>query len=143
MPHRPGTRIIDFTQMHNDWPFNPTQERYVSVATYRQAGVEVATPVWMAESNGRYYVFSEGNSGKVKRLRLNERARLASCDFRGKVNSEWLASKGRVVTDAATVARANQALHRKYGWQMVLGNLLSKLSGRFAKRAIIEFEIIE
>ena len=124
------------------WPFDPAKERYVSLVTYRRNGNEVATPVWIAESEGRYYLFSEGRAGKVKRLRANGNARLAACDFRGKVHSEWLEAKARVVVDASTVERAYCALRGKYGWQMKMGDFFSKLSGRYDKRAIIELEII-
>lgn len=128
--------------MHDDWPFDPAEERYVSLSTYRRNGIEVATPVWIAESGGRYYLFSEGRAGKVKRLRLNKKARMASCDFRGKIRGNWLEARGRVVTDARTVETAYKALRCKYGWQMMVGDFFSKLSGRYDKRAIVELEVV-
>ena len=57
--------------------------RYVSLATFRRNGREVRTPVWLAKVDVRYYLFSEGKAGKVKRIRANGRARLAACDLRG------------------------------------------------------------
>ena len=125
-----------------NWPFDPAKERYVSLVTYRRNGNEVGTPIWIAESGGRYYLFSEGTAGKVKRLRANGRARLAACDFRGKVHSEWLEAKGTVVVDTNSIERADKALRGKYGWQMKIGDFFSKLSGRYDKRAIIELEVI-
>jgi PPOX class probable F420-dependent enzyme len=128
--------------MQDELPFDPGNERYVSLATYRRNGVEVATPVWMAESGGRYYVFSEGKAGKVKRLRHDERVRMAACDYRGRVRGGWLEAIGRVVTDASTVENAYRALRRKYGWQMVVADFFSRLSGRYDRRAIIELEVV-
>ena len=125
-----------------DWPFDPATERYVSLVTYRRNGDEVSTPVWIAESDGRYYLFSEGTAGKVKRLRANAKARLAACNLRGKIHSEFLEVKGKVVVDARSVNRAYKGLRDKYGWQMKIGDFFSKLSGRYDKRAIIELEII-
>ena len=113
----------------------------MSLATYRRSGAEVATPVWIAEADGRYYVFSEGGAGKVKRLRVTARARIAACDYRGVVRSRWLDAHGTVVTDARVVDRAYKALRRKYGWQMMLADVFSKLTGRYGKRAMIELEI--
>ena len=125
-----------------NWPFDPAKERYVNLATYRRSGIAVKTPVWIAGSAGIYYVFSEGKAGKVKRIRANSKARLAGCDFRGNVHSEWLDARGTLVTDVAVIERAYKALHKKYGWQMGIGDFFSRLSGRYKKRAIIELEII-
>ena len=125
-----------------DWPFNPGEERFVSLATYRRSGIEVRTPVWIAESEGRYYLFSEAEAGKVKRLRANSRVRLAACDSRGKIRSEWLHAEGWVIVDRAHIERAYEALRRKYGWQMKMIDFFSRLGGRYDKRAIIELEII-
>ncbi len=110
----------------------------MSLSTYRRDGREVRTPVWIAEADGRYYLFSAGGAGKVKRIRANGRARLAACDFRGVVKSDWLAARGRIVNEPEVVARAYASLGEKYGWRMGVGDFFSKLSGRYARRAIIE-----
>jgi PPOX class probable F420-dependent enzyme len=125
----------------SDWPFDPAVEPYVSLATARRNGREVRTPVWIAGESRQYYVFSEGDAGKVKRIRANGRVRLAACNMLGKVSSEWLEGRGRIVSEPEVVQRAYETLRRKYGWQMKIADLLSKLSGRYDKRAILEIEI--
>lgn len=125
-----------------EWPFDPAIERYVSVATMRRSGKEVCTPVWLVMVDGNYYLFSEGKAGKVKRIRNNGRARLAACDLKGKVRSDWLAAEGRIVEEPELVERVYTALRQKYGWQMKLGDLISRLSGRYARRAIIELRVL-
>ena len=125
----------------SEHPFDPAAEHYVSLATFRRDGREVRTPVWIAGHDKRLYLFSEGGAGKVKRIRANGRARLAACDFRGRVRGEWLDARARIVTDADVVAAAYRALREKYGWQMRIGDFFSKLSGRYPKRAILELEI--
>ena len=115
--------------------------RYVSLATRRRDGREVATPVWMASAGDACYVFSEANVGKVKRIRANPQVRLARCDIRGKVASGWVEATARIVDDPALVRRAYQALRAKYGWQMWLIDVFSKLAGRFDQRAIIEIRL--
>ena len=86
----------------------------------------------------RYYVFSVGDAGKVKRIRVTPRVRLAACDVRGNVKSAWVDGEARVVSDPAVVAVALQALRVKYGLQMRFTDFFAKLSGRFRKRAYIE-----
>jgi PPOX class probable F420-dependent enzyme len=122
--------------------FDPATEPYVSLATFRRDGREVSKPVWIAEADGRYYVFSEGDAGKVKRIRATSRVRLAPCNFRGIVRGDrWLEGKGRVAKESEVIERAYAALHRKYGWQMKIGDFFSKLSGHYDKRAILEIEL--
>ena len=76
--------------------FDPATAKYVSLVTFRKTGVEVRTPVWIAPLNGKHYVFSEANAGKVKRLRNNPAIKMALCNVRGKILlDEWLDGKQR------------------------------------------------
>ena len=122
-------------------PFDPARERYVSLATFRRDGREVRTPVWIAGGDRVLYVFSEGGAGKVKRIRANGRARLAACDFRGRVSSGWIDARARILSDPAEIATAYAALHRKYGWQMKVADVLAKWSGRYGRRALLALEL--
>jgi PPOX class probable F420-dependent enzyme len=122
--------------------FEPADQTYVNLASFRRDGREVRTPVWIAGSDGRYYVFSEGNAGKVKRIRATGRVRVAPCDFRGRLLREtWIEGRGRVVSEPEIVERAYVALRRKYGWQMRVGDAFSKLSGRYGRRAMLELQL--
>lgn len=114
--------------------------RYLSLATFRRSGKAVETPVWFAESGGRLYVFTAGDSGKVKRLRNSPRARIAPCDARGRLRGGWVEARARIVDDPDVVDRAYCALREKYGWQMRLTDLASRLTGRIQRRAIVEIE---
>lgn len=124
-----------------DLPFDPAAERYVSLATFRRNGVEVRTPVWLAQLDGRYYLFSEGRAGKVKRIRADGHARIAACDLRGRVASDWADARARIVEEADLIERVYAALRNKYGWQMKIGDFFSKLTGRYERRVIIELQV--
>lgn len=115
---------------------------YISLATFRRDGREVRTPVWVAGAAGRLYVFSEGDAGKVKRVRATRRVRWAPCSVRGVVapTADWREGEGRIVSEPDTTAAAYAALHAKYGWQMWLADFFSRLSGRYDKRALLEIE---
>jgi PPOX class probable F420-dependent enzyme len=117
------------------------RESYINLATFRRSGKAVETPVWFALRDGRLYVFSEGHAGKVKRLRNDPRVRIAPCNVRGKPKGAWIEGTGRRVDAPPTVARAYEALQRKYGWKMKLTDFFSQLSGRYEKRAILELEV--
>ena len=117
------------------------RRRYVALATFRRTGAEVRTPVWFAAMDGKIYVFSAGESGKVKRLRHSSRARVAPCDVRGEVRGAWWDGTARLVTEPGLIERAHAAMRAKYGWQGWLGDLFSRLTGRIRRRAWIEIEV--
>jgi uncharacterized protein len=114
------------------------RHRYMSLATFRGNGTEVATPVWFAAAEGRLYVVTAGESGKVKRLRRSSRARVAPSDARGRVRGEWREGSARILTEPHAIDRAQAALRAKYGWQVWLADVLSRLTGRIHHRTWIE-----
>ncbi len=115
--------------------------RYACLATVRRNGVEVQTPVWFAAAGEQLYVVTGGEAGKVKRLRHSPRVRVAPCDARGRVRGAWRDGIGRIVTDSRVIERAHAALRAKYGWQMWLLDLFSRVTGRIRRHAWIEIEL--
>jgi PPOX class probable F420-dependent enzyme len=114
------------------------RHRYLSLATFRRSGAEVRTPVWFAAFDGKLYAFTAGDSGKAKRLRNSSRARVAPCDARGGVLGAWRDATARLVTDRASIEGAWAALRVKYGIQLRILDLFSRLAGRVERRAWIE-----
>ena len=114
------------------------RHRYLSLATFRRTGAEVRTAVWFAAAADRLYVFSAGDAGKAKRLRHTARVRVARCDARGQVQGEWVDGTAQLVTAPETIGRAQAALRTKYGWQLKLLDMFSRLSGRIHRRVWIE-----
>ena len=115
--------------------------RYVSLATFRRNGAEVATPVWFAALGARLYVVTSDDSGKVKRLRNTPKARVAPSNARGRVQGAWQPATARLITDPQIIDRARAALRGKYGLQMWMAELLSRATGRIQRRAWIEVEL--
>ena len=114
---------------------------YVNLATFRRDGREVRTPVWVAADGDRLVVWTNVNSGKIKRLRVGSRVRLAECDVRGGLRGEWVEARARVLEDPAERDAALEAVFRKYGWQMQLARIAGTLSGRWRQRAAIEIHL--
>ncbi len=109
-------------------------KKYVSLETYRRNGTAVRTPVWYAEADGVLYVYTLANAGKVKRLRVNSRARIAPCDMRGKILGEWIEAEARVVSGEEE-KRGQELLRKKYHPWKSIGDFFSRLRGR--QQAII------
>lgn len=117
------------------------RETYINLATYRQNGKAVETPVWFAARRGKIYVFTESRAGKVKRLRNDARIRIAPCGIRGKRKGAWIEGSARRIDDPELLRGAYEALSGKYGWQMRLTDFVSRLSGRIDDRAILELDV--
>ena len=122
-------------------PHPLADEAYVSLATYRRDGREVRTPVWIAGDGGDLVVYTNGRSGKVKRIRNGARVRLAACDVRGKLLGDWVDASARVRSDPAALRRGIDAVRRKYGWQAALVMLGARVFGRWPDRAVIEIRV--
>ncbi|HWN98334.1 MAG TPA: PPOX class F420-dependent oxidoreductase [Blastocatellia bacterium] len=114
-----------------------TDEKYLSLETYRKTGAPIRTPVWFAEENGLLYVYSIADAGKVKRIRNNSKVRVAPCDMRGGLKGEWIDAQARIL-EGAEADTVNHLLDQKYGLMKKFGNLTSKLLGR--KRTFISIQ---
>jgi PPOX class probable F420-dependent enzyme len=113
--------------------------KYFSLRSFKKDGNPVDTAVWFAPLDGKWVVFTDGTSFKVKRIRRNARVQVARCDMRGKVLGPWVSGTARVVEgEPAYDQRAYAALNAKYGWIMRLGTIMATLGGRVARRRILE-----
>lgn len=110
--------------------------KYLSLESFRKTGVGVPTPVWFAQDGATFYVYSEADSGKVKRIRNNPRVRIAPCSVRGKLRGDWVEARARVC-EGDEVARGQALLRRKY-WQKTIGDFFSRLLGH--RQALLAIE---
>lgn len=100
-------------------------QKYLSLETFRKNGEGVRTPVWFAaETDGAaalLYIYTIGETGKVKRIRNNPRVRIAPCDMRGNVTGGFVDARAEILSGVAA-AQGMQLLNRKYfPWKQVLG----------------------
>ncbi len=51
--------------------------QYLNLTTYRKSGEPVRTPVWFAQEGDTLYLFTNGETGKVKRIRNSGRVLVA------------------------------------------------------------------
>jgi hypothetical protein len=113
--------------------------RYVALTTYRRDGRPVTTPVWAALLEGKLYVVTAKGLGKVRRVSANSRVRFAPCNASGlSILGEWQEGTARIVMDQARRDEALAALQRKYGWQMSLATLASRLRGSYHDRVVLQ-----
>jgi PPOX class probable F420-dependent enzyme len=107
-------------------------ERFVSVTTFKRDGTPVATPVWCAGQDGSLLVFTEADSGKVKRLRHNPRVSVAPCMARGRPLGPAVDGTADIVGDTGQV---EELLASKYAWAWPAYNLLMAAMRRVRRQA--------
>jgi uncharacterized protein len=89
--------------------------KYALLTTFRKSGEAVPTPVWFGVGDdGRVYVRSEADTGKVKRIRANGRALLCPSDARGKPKGPAAEGRARVLPPTEH-ERAERAIAANYG----------------------------
>jgi uncharacterized protein len=120
-------------------PFDKTP--YISLRSYKRDGSPIDTPVWCAPLDGKLVVFTLRESFKVKRIARNPRVQVAACTMKGALLGPWHDGSCRAVEDPSHAARAYEALTRKYGLMMRVGNVLSTLSGRIKRRLVMEIAL--
>ena len=113
---------------------------YLSLATDRRDGREVRTAVWFARDRDSYVLFSAHEAGKVKRVRRTGRGRVAACDVRGTVGSDWLPVRASLL-EQAEVATAHAAMRKKYGLLMMFTDLGARIRGRLHMRQYIRLRL--
>ena len=125
-------------------PHELARERYVNLATFRKNGAEVKTPIWFAsdpQDPRRLWMYTNGKSGKAKRIRNGARSRVAACNARGVVQGPWLEANSRIETDPRAIERAFDLLLQKYGWQARLLLIGTRLANTWKDRAMLEVTI--
>src|ERR1700730_2695663 len=103
-------------------------QKYLNLETFKKSGEGVRTPVWFAadpsanldSSAAKLYIYTIGNTGKVKRIRNNPRVRIAPCDARGRLRGEWVEARAEIVT-GEEAQRGMDLLNKKYmPWKQLL-----------------------
>jgi uncharacterized protein len=109
------------------------RHQYLNLESFRKNGEGVRTPVRFAgdPANGSpqtLYVYSEADSGKAKRIRGNQRVRIAPCTARGRLLSDWVEARAEIVA-GEEAGRGMGLLSAKYALKRLF-DLLSKLRRR-------------
>lgn len=89
------------------------RRRHIVLTTFRKSGEAVSTPVWFAERDGKLYIYTGANTGKVKRIRNDSHVTVAPSTMMGKVRGPAIDGRARILTPEEG-AMADHALTRKY-----------------------------
>ena len=111
-------------------------EKYFNLGTLKKNGAYVDTPVWFAKDKlgPGFYVLANVNSGKIKRLRNFDSARIAICDWKGRLKGDWQLANAELVDEFVDMIRLFRS---KYGFQFYVFEFFSWLSGKRKERQMI------
>jgi len=105
--------------------------KYLNLETFRKTGVGVRTPVWFAQDRAAtdrvvFFIYSEADAGKAKRIRNIPKVRVAPCNFRGDLRGAWVDARARFGSGEET-ERGQQLLRQRYGLLKIVGDFFSRL----------------
>ena len=84
-----------------------------------------------------FYVYSEADAGKVKRIRNNPKVRIAPCDMRGNLRGAWVEARARICA-GEEATHGQQLLRHKY-WLKIVGDFFGRLLRH--RNAVIAIEL--
>jgi PPOX class probable F420-dependent enzyme len=101
------------TEAREAHTLDEVQGEYMLITTFRKNGDKVPTAVWYGREQGKLYLFSLANAGKIKRVRNTPQVEVASCTFNGTPTGPVVQAKARILPrEEEAVAR--RALRRHY-----------------------------
>ncbi|NDB90322.1 MAG: PPOX class F420-dependent oxidoreductase [Thaumarchaeota archaeon] len=111
------------------------KHKYVNLETYKKNGQAVQTPVWFMISDNTILVQTMKTTGKIKRIRNNQKIRIMPCGIRGEPKGEWIEGTAKLADDAKIQEIARLRV-KKYGFK-------AKMLGMFMKKENLAGIIIQ
>ena len=110
---------------------------YISIESFRKNGEGVKTPVSVIRTGNSYICLTGGATGKVKRIRSNQRVNLAKCDAKGNIQSKWVSATARVVDRRGDLQIPYKYMAKRHRVLFPVYHLLNRLFWR--RPVMIEF----
>ena len=105
-------------------------QKYLSLETYKRDNTSVQTPVWFVIDNDQLYIITKETTGKVKRLRNNQNARIAVCSMKGDIKSNWVDVGLENIPEESDVEKIVNLRKKKYGFSARLISMFTSQKGK-------------
>ena len=112
-------------------------QKYINLETYRKDQTPVKTPVWFVIDNDQLYITTKETTGKVKRLRNNQNARIAVCSMKGDIKSSWIDVGLENITEESDVEKIVKLRKKKYGFSARLISMFTSQKGKTIAYSIV------
>ena len=103
--------------------------RFLNLTTFRKNGVPVLTTVLFALANGRIYVWTTKDSGKVKRIRNDATVQIAPSTRLGRPLGPIAAATAGILS-VSEQREAQRVTDRQFGWLKKFFGLIWRVQGR-------------
>ena len=115
-----------------------TDQKYISLETYKKDKTSVRTPVWFVIDNDRIYITTKESTGKVKRLRNNQNVRIAICSMKGQIKNEWVNGTAKIIVgdNAEKIIKLRK---KKYGFS---ARLISVFTSQKGSNVVYSIELV-
>ena len=112
-------------------------QKYLSLETYKRDSTPIQTPVWFVTENDQLYITTKETTGKVKRLRNNQNARIAVCSMKGDIKSEWGDVGLEKIPEESDVEKIVKLRKKKYGFSARLISMFTSQKGKTVAYSIV------
>ena len=112
-------------------------QKYLSLETYKRDSTPIQTPVWFVTENDQLYITTKETTGKVKRLRNNQNARIAVCSMKGDIKSNWVDVGLEKISEESNVEKIVKLRKKKYGFSARLISMFTSQKGKTIAYSIV------
>jgi len=112
-------------------------QKYLSLETYKRDSTPIQTPVWFVTENDQLYITTKETTGKVKRLRNNQNARIAVCSMKGDIKSNWVNVGLEKIPEESDVEKIVKLRKKKYGFSARLISMFTSQKGKTVAYSIV------
>ena len=112
-------------------------QKYLSLETYKRDNTPIQTPVWFVTDKEQFYITTKETTGKVKRLRNNQNARIAVCSMKGDIKSNWVDVGLEKISEESDVEKIIKLRKKKYGFSARLISMFTSQKGKTVAYSIV------
>ena len=112
-------------------------QKYINLETYKKDQTSVKTPVWFVIDNDQLYITTKETTGKVKRLRNNQNARISVCSMKGDIKSSWIDVSLEKTSEESDVEKIVKLRKKKYGFSARLISMFTSQKGKTIAYSIV------
>lgn len=117
---------------------NLDESRFVSLTTYRKSGEAISSPLLYFKAGQKLVIYTNLDSGKVKRIRNNGKVQVAPCKVNGEVTGNYIDARARIITDPEEDKQGLAAIMGKHPFVINAFEIINRLRGKKMVRIAVE-----
>ena len=114
-------------------------QKYINLETFRKNGEGVKTPVWFVQDRNVFYVWTQADSWKAKRIRNNGKVKVVPSTASGEPLGEWVDAQATANASPDALKFTTDLMRNKYGMAFQGFRLMGKMNKAQHTSIKIEF----